>query len=362
MTPVCPITHLHPRVVPYRNPINPLPPRKSALALSLRSLHRQLAAQIFNPRALTRASSYPENTMYDPLPYRDTDGTAAQTRNDASDSNRSSMDSTSTTSLILERLNREDPDNDPDEYESSGRAQREKRDEDDDLEMGRAAPLKPMERKVRRAMYLLAFLMVGGWFLALIVYVSQEHFGRLDAAHDPSATSTQKAGKKITLNQVMHGTWRSRTHTIQWIDGPHGDQDGLLLTQNSLATGNFLEVQDVRNDSNSIVLMKDETLQGNGQPIRVVKCWPSSDLKKVLVASDYEKVGFSATHDCLFLCFYFSFLFLTCCGSRDGDIRIMHDIGSTTLKKLLPSPLFPRNPKQSCHWQLGPLKVMLSHL
>jgi len=289
--------------------------------------------------------------MYDPVPYRDTDGTAPQTRNDASDSNRSSMDSTSTTSLILERLNREDLDDGPDGYESSGRAQREKLDEDDDLEIGRAAPLKPMERKVRRAMYLLAFLMIGGWLLALTVYLSREHFGRPDAAHDPSATSTQKAGKKITLNQVMQGTWRSRTQRIQWIDGPHGNQDGLLLTQSSFGIGNFLEVQDVRNDSNRIVLMKDGTLPGNGRPISAVKCWPSSDLKKVLVASDYEKVGFSATHNCLsllWLMLLFWFLFLTCCGSRDGDIRIMHDTGSTTLKRLLPSPLFLRNPKRSC--------------
>ncbi|PUU76384.1 putative dipeptidyl-aminopeptidase B [Tuber borchii] len=227
--------------------------------------------------------------MYDPVPYRDTDEPGPQTKNDASDSNRSSMDSTSTTSLILERLNHEGPDDSPDRYESSGRVQREKLDEDDDLEIGLAAPLKPMERKVRRAMYLLAFLMVGGWLLALVVYVSREHFGSPDVAHDPSATSTQKAGKKITLNQVMQGAWRSRTHRIQWIDGPRGDQDGLLLTQSSFGIGNFLEVQDVRNDSNTIVLMKDGTLQGNGQPISAVKSWPSPDMKKVLVASDYEK-------------------------------------------------------------------------
>lgn len=236
--------------------------------------------------------------MYDPVPYRDTDEAAPQTKNDASDSNRSSMDSTSTTSLILERLNHEGPDDSPDRYESSGRVQSEKLDEDDDLEIGLAAPLKPMERKVRRAMYLLAFLMVGGWFLALIVYVSREHFGSPDVAHDPSATSTQKAGKKITLNQVMQGAWRSRTQRIQWIDGPRGDQDGLLLTQSSFGIGNFLEVQDVRNDSNTIVLMKDGTLQGNGQPISAVKSWPSPDWKKVLVASDYEKVSSSDIYDC----------------------------------------------------------------
>lgn len=230
--------------------------------------------------------------MYEPVvPYRDVDHDASPPADGIPASARSSMESTSTTSLILERIHHEDPDDsDGDDmaYGAAGRASRE-RDVEKDIETGRATYPKPMEQKVRRAMYIIGVLMVGGWFLALAIYVSREYYRTSDVPHDPAATSTPKAGKTITLDQVIGGNWRSRTHGIQWIDGPEG-QDGMLLTETPFGEGNYLEVTDVRNSSNTIVLIKDRTLQGDGKPVIAIKAWPSPDLKKVLVASDVETV------------------------------------------------------------------------
>lgn len=223
-------------------------------------------------------------TMYNPAPYRDAEGHASR-ENRVSDSPRSSMDSTSTTSLILERLNR---DGDGDDG-SVAPDHREKEDEGMDLEAS-TLRLKPAEKKVKRAIYILGAIMVGSWVLALVIYVSREHYRFTETPHDPAATATKKAGKTITLDQVMGGSWRSSRHEIQWIDGSTGTEDGLLLTKSPPESSNFLEVQDVTNSSNTIVLMQGRNLQGLGRPVIASKVWPSPDLKRVLVASNVQTV------------------------------------------------------------------------
>lgn len=224
--------------------------------------------------------------MYDPTPYRDTEDNASRPHAGVGGSPRSSMDSTSTTSLILERLNRDDDDDIG--YDSTMSSHREKEPEGIDIEGGVLRP-KQLEKKVRRAIYVLGALMVGAWFLALVIYVSREHY-RFTETLDPTTTTAVGTGNKITLDQVMGGSWRSSRHEIQWIDGSTGAEDGLLLTQNAPGSSNFLEVQDVTNSSNTFVLMQSRTLEGMGQPIQVSKVWPSPDLKKVLVASNVQSV------------------------------------------------------------------------
>lgn len=228
--------------------------------------------------------------MYNPTPYRDTEDHASRHEGGSQHSPRSSIDSTSTTSLILERLNRDNSDDI--DYDPSVPNHRGKESEGMDLESG-MPHLKPVEKKVRRAVYIVGILMVGAWLLALVIYISREHYRLIETPYDPAATA--KAGKKITLDQVMGGSWRSSKHEIKWIDGPAGTEDGLLLTQNAPGSSNFLEVQDVANSSNTIVLMQSRSLQGIGQPIQVSKVWPSSDLKKVLVASDIQTVWLPCT-------------------------------------------------------------------
>lgn len=220
--------------------------------------------------------------MYDPAPYRDAEGHASREAR-INDSPRSSMDSTSTTSLILERLNR-DGDGD-----SGVPDHREKEDEDLDLESSKLR-LKPAEKKVKRAIYILGAVMVGSWLLALVIYVSREHYRLTEASDDPATTAKTKEGKTITLDQVMGGSWRGSRHEIQWIDGSTGAEDGLLLTKIPSESSNFLEVQDVTNSSNTIVLMQSQSLQGSGRPVIADKVWPSPDLKRVLVASNVQTV------------------------------------------------------------------------
>lgn len=221
--------------------------------------------------------------MYDPAPYRDAQGHGSR-EDRPSDSPRSSMDSTSTTSLILERLNR-----DCDRDDDSVAPDHGEKEDEMDLE-ARTLRLKPAEKKVKRAIYILGAIMVGSWLLALVIYVSREHYRFTETPHDPAATATTKAGKTITLDQVMGGSWRGSRHEIQWIDGSTGTEDGLLLTKVPSGSNNFLEVQDVTNSSNTVVLMQSRNLQGSGRPVIASKVWPSPDLKRVLVASDVQTV------------------------------------------------------------------------
>ncbi|KAH8145102.1 uncharacterized protein LAJ45_10882 [Morchella importuna] len=195
--------------------------------------------------------------MYDPAPYRDVEGQPSRVLGEASDSPRSSIDSTSTTSLILERINRDGDDTD---YNPAAPIHREKHG-DDDLEGGKTR-LKPAERRVRRAVYILGAVMVGAWALALVVYIARDHYKWAD---NPDSTLPSNLGKTITLDQVMGGNGG-----------------------NPPSSNSFLEVHDVTNTSNTIVLMQSRSLHGNGQPIHVSKVWPSADLKRVLVASDVQ--------------------------------------------------------------------------
>ncbi|KAL7274931.1 hypothetical protein RUND412_002153 [Rhizina undulata] len=210
-------------------------------------------------------------------PYRDDD--------DKVESARSSIESTSTTSLILERINpsERERDNEYDEDDDDDDVQGEKGAEDFDLEDGRRPLLKPAEKKIRKAIYIIGGLLVGGWLLALAVYMSKEFYSIPDA----SDSVVEKSGKKITLDQVMGGSWRSTKHDIQWIGGPTGAEDGLLLTQQT-GEENWLEVHDVKNDGNKIVLMKSRSIQVGHEPVFVQKVWPSPDLKRVLLASDIQ--------------------------------------------------------------------------
>jgi dipeptidyl aminopeptidase len=144
-----------------------------------------------------------------------------------------------------------------------------------------------MENKVRRAVYIIGGVLVGGWLLALIVYLSREAYRFQTSPHDPAATASAKAGKSITLDQVQSGTWRARKKGIQWIDG---ERDGLMLVPDG--NQGFLEIHDVKNDTNKYVLMERGRISWEGKSVGVGKYWPSPDLKHVLCASHVQSVGF----------------------------------------------------------------------
>lgn len=209
-------------------------------------------------------------------------------------SNRSSIDSTSTTSLILERINRDDAPRNP--YDPPAGSSKEVYDDEDeysdidpDIELGnsrRSLMQKPMEKKVRRIVYIIGAVLVGGWLLSLAIYVVAGSYKTVDSPHDPAATSTVKPGKRLQLDEILQGRWRAQTKPVKWVDG---EKDGLMLVTGG-AKG-YVEVQDINDREYSKILMKRRDIPVGGRPVSVTKYWPSPDLKQLLLATDVESVS-----------------------------------------------------------------------
>ncbi|KAK6541047.1 hypothetical protein TWF694_008425 [Orbilia ellipsospora] len=208
----------------------------------------------------------------------------------SSDSRRNSSDSDSTTSLVLENLN------------TSGRSrsatrQRRQRlgdggdefttyDLDDDVEPAFEKRDKPMEGRVRRLIWILGGVFVGGWLLALGVYIIRD-WRSIGSPGDPEQTKTTKAGKKLTLDLVLNGAFSPQHKSIQWIASPDENKDGLMLVAHG---EEYLAIKDVKDPEYKDVLMKDRQFINpvDGSSKYPHKYWPSPDLKKVLLATDYE--------------------------------------------------------------------------
>ena len=208
-----------------------------------------------------------------------------------------SITSASTTSIVLERLNhtgqatgnghtkippRTAPFRSKDEYyNEEDKAYRSKREQ-------------PTGKKARRIMWLLGGFCLGGWLLALVLFVAQQTYRHASTRpHDPSTTTSRGSGKAVTLDQVLGGQWRPRRHEISWIAGA-GGEDGLLLERNGGSGTSYLVVEDVRsrkpgsNSLDSKILMKSGSFDVNGARVDPSKVWPSPDLRKVLVMSEQQ--------------------------------------------------------------------------
>lgn len=215
-------------------------------------------------------------------------------RSTAAHYSRDSLDSTSTTSLILERINPGD-DLDGDTFADSdlerGRQTYDKEDandDDDDEDEPLKTGLRDMskhERGVRRAMYIIGFLMIGGWVLALTVYLIRES-GRSAVVEDVTAGNT--VGQPLKLDDVMSGVFRPQRKNIEWIGGETGKEDGLMLVTDH--PKGYLVVEHATNPENFKVLMPSREGTVMSQGIFATKSWPSPNLKKVLVASNVEGV------------------------------------------------------------------------
>lgn len=212
-------------------------------------------------------------------------------------SGRNSVDSTSTTSLILERIHPDGRENSP--YNGP---QAEKDNDgglsdggyDPDVEKSPTPHLRPMEKKARRAVYIVGGLLVGCWLLALAVYLSREAYRtpQLDGVStgqhlnniSPSKPITSK-GKPITLEQIQAGSWSPVKQNIVWIDG---EQDGLMLVASRDTNSNFLEIHNVKDKKDRRVLMKERMFTHEGNEFHIERYWPSPDLKYLLVMSNFE--------------------------------------------------------------------------
>jgi dipeptidyl aminopeptidase B len=204
-----------------------------------------------------------------------------------------SLTSVSTTSLILEHLNGTA---EPKPRVVAGKPTEdfEYRD-DDDIEAPRYMPSAglPMSRGTKRVIWVIAVIAVVGWSLALLSFLvngTYKHSSKLPYNHE---APKKGSGKKVTLNQVLSGEWSAHHQEISWIRGADGE-DGLLLEKNQPGK-DYLVIEDVRSrrgDPNAMAsktLMRMGGFDVNGKRIYPDRVWPSSNLKSILVISEYKK-------------------------------------------------------------------------
>ncbi|GES57605.1 pheromone maturation dipeptidyl aminopeptidase DapB [Aspergillus terreus] len=177
-----------------------------------------------------------------------------------------------------------------------------------DIEDGEAEsdqPFLPSRKgsggRARRVFWGLLLLCLAGWVLAFVLFLIQGRSGysatseELQQHEADSSAGVTSDGKPVTLKQVLSGDWLPRSHGIAWIAGPNGE-DGLLVEAGEDGGEGFLRVKDIRarhgDDAGTLksrVLMKKSTIYAGQRSIVTRLTWPSPDLKKVLVLSDYEK-------------------------------------------------------------------------
>jgi dipeptidyl aminopeptidase len=206
---------------------------------------------------------------------------------------RPSTSTASTTSLILEHASGKSATKAKEALYTDG-SSREELELEDDAAWQRTN--KPADRKARRILYILIAIGAVGWVAALFLFLGQDrHVAHSSRPHDPHATTTTGNGKKITLNQVLHGQWRANSHSISWIAGPNGE-DGLLLERGGQSSRDYLVVEDVRfrgedvsiQKQHSTTLMKENTFSVGDREVWVEEAWPNSNHKSVLVGSDMQ--------------------------------------------------------------------------
>ncbi|RFU76592.1 dipeptidyl aminopeptidase [Trichoderma arundinaceum] len=168
---------------------------------------------------------------------------------------------------------------------------------------GAALQRRPMDRGLRRILWIGAVVFVAAWVASLVVFVSTGSYKHAsDVEHDPDADS-RGSGKPVTLEQLYERYWSPRQKSISWIAGPAGE-DGLLLEQGASGK-DYLVVEDVRSavgnataaagdaDSQlakSRTLMKGSDFQHDGQHFQPQWLRPSPDQKKVLIGVSQEHV------------------------------------------------------------------------
>lgn len=210
------------------------------------------------------------------------------------DIGRPSASSASTTSLVLDHVSDKAAMKAKEALYSDGpERETEEMDMEDQLAWQRS--VKPADKKARRILYILVAIGAVGWIAALFMFLSKDHVPHSARPHDPHATSTTGNGKKVTLEQVLHGEWNARQHSIRWVESPDG-LDGYLLERGGQDGRDYLVVEDVRyrgqdievQKQHSTTLMKDAYFQVAGEMISVDEAWPSKDQKYVLVQSNYQ--------------------------------------------------------------------------
>ncbi|RMJ27456.1 hypothetical protein PHISP_01653 [Aspergillus sp. HF37] len=176
-----------------------------------------------------------------------------------------------------------------------------------DLEDGNAGPDQPFlgppgkpreeGRRARRVLWILGVLCVGGWVLAFVFFLvnpqsstssASSGAGGADDAHSAAGGSVD--GEPVSMDDVLKGRWSPKSHAIEWVEGPAGE-DGLMLEVGKPHGKRYLQLKDVRSrsdDASGEVLMETPFVRSGDQSIFATKFWASPDLKKLLLLSDKE--------------------------------------------------------------------------
>jgi dipeptidyl aminopeptidase len=153
--------------------------------------------------------------------------------------------------------------------------------------------------RTRRIFWALLILCLGGWVLALVLFLTQGRTSYQTASEtlqqSESDSGGTSAGRPVTLHQVLTGEWNPRSHAISWVAGPNGE-DGLLVQRGEPNKEGYMRVDEIRNQDgndadsqNSRILMRKSVVRVNGNVVVPAYTWPSPDLNKVLFTSDHEK-------------------------------------------------------------------------
>lgn len=159
--------------------------------------------------------------------------------------------------------------------------------------------------RVKLVVWTLCGLCLGGWLLALFLFLKAGTFQTSVSSTTPTSNSSSLShgaapkgshgsGKAVTLDQVLGGQWVAKSKSVSWITGASGE-DGLIMEKARLGGTDYLTVEDVRarkEGSKAIdkqTLMKNGGFRVDGKQVFPSKVWPSRDLKKVLVMSEQER-------------------------------------------------------------------------
>ncbi|RMZ81649.1 hypothetical protein DV737_g2424, partial [Chaetothyriales sp. CBS 132003] len=230
----------------------------------------------------------------------------ARSRRSSSDDGRPSLDSftsASTTSLVLENLNSMPP------REWTKKVEGGYRDDDSDPELPRdqnansrsdtaallAGSGSKMSRSLKRTIWIVSAVALVGWALALGLFLVTGR-PRLASSYEYDHEKAQKGpGRAVTFDQIMTGQWAARSASVKWIAGPNGE-DGLLLEAGSLGK-DYLVVEDIRSRDAGLVsaweaktLLKSSSFLYQGSRLEVADYWVSSDMTKVLVITNKDKL------------------------------------------------------------------------
>lgn len=161
--------------------------------------------------------------------------------------------------------------------------------------------------RTRRVFWILGLLCVGGWLVAFVSFATSPRWKGYStsesgsgsgptgvaehASGSGSSSGDAKYGKPVPLDHVLNNKWAAKRHSLTWVAGANGE-DGLYVETGQTSGKGYLRLKDVhdRKDPDSgKVLMQSAFVRVNDKVVYPMKTWPSPDLNKVLVLSDYEK-------------------------------------------------------------------------